>query len=333
MSLPCPDEEAGLESYFSQTELISTIDKFSNWKSYRPPVLELIENEPSNLISKNWLEPLTSPISHQLSWYSLMRANHQLNEAINKVCATFELVTKQHDTFQVPDFDNNFSMGTVLPAIYYAQVSSIVSILSTYGVLSVKTFDDKHRLKFYNLIRTKDGWRLFHRNEYIRNVLDENPEAGWHPQVPQMYNGIINKGVKMPNINLSRTRALQTLRNKYHYDILSESSMRYTGYQDKLGPYLDFLPLVIETLQINLYLIKKLYLQPRSFMEKRFNELLMAIPKIYTDNSIPLPDNFSKLDRQEISCNVVDDEVPDCACPYCCIKKSGDMCLYCGKMD
>src|SRR5438445_992037 len=100
--------------------------------------------------------PISSAEGEWFDIYSIYAANQQLNEACNKCWAIVELVHATSPsiwrTAYFPigsSFGQPFLMGTVLPTLYYANISAIISAMSSLGVITLR----KEGRPYY-LIRT-----------------------------------------------------------------------------------------------------------------------------------------------------------------------------------
>ncbi len=190
--------------------------------------------------------PLGDPTSYWLNVISLFHANQQINEACNKAWGAAELanVTSRSmwQTKYEPigaKFGRLFAFGTIIPTLYYAEISAIISILSSFGCVPVLV-----RGRTYFLVRTSNGWRLFARPAYIKSNFGVNPH-GWHNQIVTTYFGLISQDIMLPKISRSKVVRLKNLRNEMHYSVLGDLKMwRAPKLQDKFA---NFFPLVDKT--------------------------------------------------------------------------------------
>jgi len=204
--------------------------------------------------------PINHLISHQAAFYdsdtsesfwlnvlSLFNANQQLNEACNKMWASVELanvtrgaVWKKKYMPIGSDFGRIFVSGTLIPTLYYAQISAMISILSSFGCIPIL----EHGTPFY-LVRTREGWKAFIRRNYIKTVFGKRI-SGWHDQVIETYFSLISKGVSLPKLSKSKMNVLKEVRNEVHYGVLGDLKMwRIVQRHDA---YAKFVPLVDKTI-------------------------------------------------------------------------------------
>jgi hypothetical protein len=190
----------------------------------------------------------TKPQHEWFNIYSVYSANQQLNEACNKLWATVELANatskkvwkkKYHPIGE--NFSGIFLLGTLIPTLHYAQLSAMISILSAFGCIPIAL--DK---KPYFLIRTEEGWRIFHRQEYLADVLGVS-SRGWHEQIINTYDKLAKKGIGLPSLNIKRISKLKDLRNRMHYEILGDLRMS-RAFKSRTA-YSKNLPFVINTVE------------------------------------------------------------------------------------
>lgn len=199
--------------------------------------------------------------------YFLNRSMHQLNEACNKLWSTLELHHGMTGKGKLcKKFDADFLPSSTVPTLHYANISAILSILSLFGLCSV--VERSRNMVFYNLLRTHDGMRLIERNKYLREVFGV-VKAGWHAQVLQTYEGLMKKGIALPDINIPECKKLQTERSKFHYDILSQTSMKGTP---GIHSYFKFLPLVTHSISCGMDSIHQIIKPITNGCDKRFEE-------------------------------------------------------------
>lgn len=209
----------------------------------------------SQLLYKKSICKLNSPQAKWFNIYSIFNANQQLNEACNKLWAGIEImhVTDQSIWNRKYDpigkkFHGSFVLGTAIPALYYAQLSAIVSILSIYGCVPIMI----NRKRYY-LIRTKTGWQLFSRGYYAKTVLGVNANS-WHDVILKTFEAFGNNDLKLPAIDLDKTFVLKKLRNEMHYEILGDLKM-WRAYT-KRNSFFKLVPLVVDTIDISIQTLR-----------------------------------------------------------------------------
>ena len=210
----------------------------------------------------------------RLNVYFLNRSMHQVNEACNKLWATLEV----HHGVKSKEklcrkFSADFLPSSTVPTLHYANVSALLSILSLFGLSSIA--ERERNLIFYNLVRTADGMRLMERNKYLSEVFGF-VKSGWHAQVLQIYEGLRQKGIMLPDINLLECKKLQRERAKFHYDILSQTSMK--GASGEV--YFQFLPIAARSIEVAIESIHQAIKPIPNGCDSRFEEMKGKMPQI-----------------------------------------------------
>ncbi len=189
-----------------------------------------------------------------LNAYSIIRSMVQCNEAINKLISTIELLHASSPTIKnqvclCSLFSIDYCGGTIIPTLYYSTISALTSLLSSFGCVSEP---DRNSNKRYNLVRTSEGWKLFQRKEYIKN-LHGSSSSSWHTQVFQLTQGLKKHSKDFPNIDLEDIKKLSSSRNITHYEILG--SMFLSDVKG-LYDYFKTLPLNINIINHTLAVIR-----------------------------------------------------------------------------
>jgi hypothetical protein len=208
-----------------------------------------------------------------LNQYSLFRATNQLCEAANKLWSTVELYAqvRRFPRF-CKQFNTGFLLSSTIPTLYYANMSAMLSIMTCYGIISIRSQGQS-----INLIRTEDGFKLFNREKYLRDMFGQCPH-GWHDQIIQMYEEFPQKGINLPDINLKKVKELKGLRNQYHYDILSETTMANVFGEIQ---YFNRLDNVLHSVQVGLDTITKIQPTPMKGIKPRVIELTIKIKTLH----------------------------------------------------
>jgi hypothetical protein len=187
------------------------------------------------------------PQYYWLNVLSLFNANQQLNEACNKMWAAVELanitrpsVWKRHYSPVGPEFGRVYVSSTLIPNLYYAQISAMISVLSAFGCVPVIV----SRTPFY-LIRTHEGWKALNRRAYVRSICGRKV-SGWHEQIIETYFAFGTRGIRLPKISKGHMTKLKDLRNEMHYSILGDLKMWRTPR--KRNMFAKFTPLVDNTI-------------------------------------------------------------------------------------
>jgi hypothetical protein len=263
--LPYPQTQSQIAEMLSKIDnrLLQCSERFIRQQVRRPieSMLAMKEKYGSDKAEAEWLDI-----------YSIYCANQQLSEACNKLWTTVEFanVTSKHvwkkSYMPIGElFSCTFSLGTLIPTLYYAEISSIISILSSFGCVPVVV----NGIPFY-ILRTQNGWIMVNRSEYVKNVLDINARS-WHDRILGTYEGFVAKGVKLPNIPLSKVKTLKHLRNEMHYQILGD--LRMWRMFKSTQAYQKHLPTAIQIVRVaisNLAKIKRL----TTGCEKRLESLI-----------------------------------------------------------
>jgi len=161
--------------------------------------------------------------------------------------------------------------------MHYANISALLSILSLFGLSSIA--ERERNLIFYNLVRTVDGMILMKRNRYLSEIFGF-VKSGWHAQILQIYEGLKQEGIMLPDINPLECKKLQRERAKFHYDILSQTSMK-----DVSGKvYFQFLPTVARSIEVAIKSIHQVIKPIPNGCDSRFEELKTKIPQAINEH-------------------------------------------------
>jgi hypothetical protein len=237
----------------------------------------------------------TEEDSLKLTAYSIHRASNQLNETCNKLWAVLELAqaispeNQNHGKTIGTGFSHDFSLGTIIPAAYYSQVSCIVSILSLFGVISIY---DHTTGRAYNLTRTDVGWKIYNRHSYLREALKiEKPAKGWHWELIQLYTGLHFQVADIPFCNMNLIKNLLVNRNRVHYGVLGDVSV--TAVKG-IGKFFEFIPMIFENTHTAFKCLLSVW-QPPSPLLNRYKSLHQNVKQLYDSYKKEFPNNFPKL--------------------------------------
>jgi len=209
----------------------------------------------------------------RMNVYFLNRSMHQANEACNKLWTTVELLYSARSEKRLcKKFCEEFVPSSAVPTLHYANVAAILSILSLFGISS--TVQRGKKLVFQNIVRTSKGIIMIERNKYLSSLFG-SPKSGWHVQVLQTYDGLLKKGIKLPNIDIASSNKLLRERSKFHYDILGQTSMR-DAYG--VGSYFQFLPTTVASVEFAMNAIHQVQNPIPNGCDMRFEELRKKIP-------------------------------------------------------
>jgi hypothetical protein len=244
--LPYPAGAEEIRQHLLEVEekLLRSGERFIR-QQVRKPLNDLVTS------SKEKFSPNT-PEAEWLNIYSIYRANQQLNEACNKLWSAVELanitspaIWKKTYKPLGESFSGLFAVGATIPTLYYSEISTLISILSIFGVVPIKMGDPEY------LVRCRDGWRLFVRKRYLQNVLGTSART-WHGEFTATYEALLRKGIALPPLNLKGLMRLRDLRNEVHYEILSDlkmwrASRHKTAFKRHLAHALETIDLAIQT--------------------------------------------------------------------------------------
>jgi len=204
--------------------------------------------------------------------YSVYSSNQQLNEACNKLWATMELAhatgrdvwKRQYEPIG-ESFDGKFLLGTLIPNLYYSAMSAMVSILSTYGCIPVRVNGQP-----MFLVRSSSGWMVSERQKYMRENFGFGAKS-WHDQILKTYEGLREKGIKLPSIDMESIFELKSLRNSMQYEILGDLRM-WRMFKDKKA-YYKFVPKVIDLVESSIESLRRTAAITTD-CDKRFDNLI-----------------------------------------------------------
>ena len=214
-SLPEPTSLYEIKKFYSQNSLLGSYKDWLGKSDYVKPLLDqMFEGQ----------KVVTGDQAYdQITLHLLRRAMHQVNEACNKLWSTIELHHHLKSCGRLCwKFSPGFVGSTAVPTLHYANISSLISILSLYGIGS--WVRRSKGLTFFNIVRTNNEIRLSRRDDYLRWLLGKCP-SGWHNQILATYEGLLSKGVDLPKVDLEAAHSLLKSRTEYHYDVLSHTTM------------------------------------------------------------------------------------------------------------
>jgi hypothetical protein len=269
--MPYPQKAIEVQQFWKQLQDESGSD---DWKGKK---LSL------DYIFKKYKDSVIKNFSADYKWLNihlLYRACNQINEACNKIWGTAELYyhLKDCDSKLCDDFSSGFIPSSTIPVLYYSAISSMIGILSIYGVCSyVDKVDDFSKVHFYNIVRTKQGFVTKHRVEYLDLVFGTH-RKGWHDQIIQMYRDFSKFGLELPVIDLEALHSLKTDRSYYDYDILSQTTMSGTYGERK---YFEHVPSVLKIIETGINSLKMNFGIIPNKCDERFNSLTNRLPILF----------------------------------------------------
>lgn len=236
----------------------------------------LYPNGIENSIKTGLIHKTHSPL---LNAYSITRAMIQYNESCNKIWATMELLhalaNSKQTSYLCDAFDVEFTGGTIIPTLYYAQVASLTSLMSVYGSVFIREKKNEH---CYNLVRTKKGWRLDHRKRHINDLLGVKKYGKWHKQIRLIIKGLMRMK-QFPRVDLDLIEELENERLKRHYEILGEVDTKLSRGLDE---FFRFLPHVLGTTSVAVYVVHQICGR-LTLGIGRYNNLVEHLKTLYSE--------------------------------------------------
>ena len=236
------------------------------------------------------VEP-SEDLYEEINQHLYFRACNQVNEACNKIWTTCELY---HQLYEQPrsawlgeDFHRGFLPSSTIPVLYYADISSMVSLLHFFGIGSYRV-KEKRGIVNYDLVRTANGFRLVNRKEHVRSLTGKTA-GGWHDEVTNLYEGLLSNGIKLPRIGMDNFRALKQDRMDLDYGLLSQTTMAGAFGEKR---FFGHLPHVIFVTRKALFNLQKIGKPLPNNCDVRFKNLISTIPSLgsrYAGRFSPIP--------------------------------------------
>lgn len=212
------------------------------------------------------------PLYETLNQHLYLRACNQVNEVCNKLWAACELYShlrEDESNWFSREFNSGFLPTSTIPTLYYAEVSSMISLLHFFGVGSFML----GRREFWDLVRTRRGFKVQKRSEHVKALTNQSGE-GWHSQVILLYAGLLNGGIGLPRVEMENVRKLKQDRMRCDYGLIAQTTM--VGV---FGERLFFAHLPDALFLTSEALCNLLRLRPiENACDKRFLSLLPGIP-------------------------------------------------------
>jgi hypothetical protein len=260
MLLPEPAEIDNIARMYSVNKLFGTPKEWFAKYDYVKPAVNYLKKHNSVKRSNGRYE--------QLNLHMLQRSLNQANQACNKLWASVELFKQiEKNDVIIKPFNKNFISSSMVPSLHYANISALVSLLSLFGICSwVERFQ---KMRFYNIIRTGDAIHWKERKSHLIELFSTS-KNGWHSQVIQMYFGLTKKGIKLPQIDRKDCEKILDARNRYDYDILTQTSM-YDVYG--FETYVELLPIATKSVKCAIEYLQKVISPLPNGCDSRFVEL------------------------------------------------------------
>jgi hypothetical protein len=210
----------------------------------------------------------------QFNFYLIYRASTQMNEACNKLWATAELYyhLKDGGSRLCNDFNSGFLPGSTVGTLYYAAMSSLIGILTLFGVCPIRV-----KNKNYNILRTSKGFIIRKREQYLKDIFGASRQ-GWHEQILLMYSKFPDHGLDLPYINIEDIYKLKSDRVYFDYGILAQPTMKDTFGEKH---YFKHLPKVVDMLEVGINCLKNVNEPIENGCDKRFNSLNKSLPNLF----------------------------------------------------
>ena len=206
--------------------------------------------------------------------YLILRASNQMNEACNKLWATAELYyhLKDGGSRLCNDFNSGFLPGSTVGTLYYAAMSSLIGILTLFGVCPIRV-----KNKNYNILRTSKGFIIRKREKYLKDIFGASRQ-GWHEQILLMYSQFPKHGLDLPYINIEDVYQLKLDRVHFDYIIMAKPTMK-----DAFGEkhYFKHLQNVVNMLEVGINCLMNIIDPIENGCDKRFNSLKKSLPDLF----------------------------------------------------
>ncbi len=202
--------------------------------------------------------------------FSFSRSNHQLNEAINKFWGSLEILNASCSRDRIgKKFLLNYAIGTSGPTLYYAAITSLISMFSLFGCISLRGDTENED---YFLVRQKEDWELKKKKSFINDDLKVGKTGRWHQNLFFTFEGLTKNGVELPSVDLTQLNELRRIREKCHYRFLNDCAM-VGDYREILPQIVNKIPFVEDILQKNMVLLKSVRYISKKGLEDRFKRL------------------------------------------------------------
>lgn len=231
----------------------------------------------------------------KMNMYFLYRSLNQVNEACNKLWGTMELYRALVDRKPFfRKFNSEFLSSTTIPGLHYSNMCAMLSTITLFGICPWMDRDQKNR--FYNIVRTPNGMILEERTKYLVECFGTT-KKGWHQQLIQLHEGLIAHGIGLPTANSAEAKNLLKERNRVHYDILGQTTMK--GMYGT-STYMKFLPGVVDNIRKTLIALTDVIDHIPNGISIRFRSLEKDAPNLvstYSDMGQPVLNQPQHLTR------------------------------------
>lgn len=265
--LPGPDNLEAIKYLYDTNLVLRSADK---WKARHDKIWHTIKT-----LQNNGQVDCGTEEYEILNAHMFLRAFNQANEACNRLWATIELfLHAERDDLFCDSFNGGFLPTSTVPTLHYANITTLISILSLYGVCSLREQSKPH--DFMNLIRCGNSIHLVKREDYIKELSGAGKKQ-WHVGILTIYEKLLQNGVKIPAIDLADSFTLLKERNKLDYDLLAQTTMS-GAFGESM--YLKFLPYVCNSLECAIKSINAVVGNMNNEADKRFYQLKANVDEI-----------------------------------------------------
>jgi len=219
--------------------------------------------------------PALSADGQRLDLYLLFRSMHQVNEACNKLWSTIEMYYHvRRDPIFCGKFSEEFLSSSTVPNLHYSNMSALMALLSLFGLCS--WIQRSQKMRYFYIIRAEEGFFVVERTRWLANLLG-NAGKGWHTQLIRAYEGLENRGIRLPNIDLKASKDLLVDRNRLHYDVLGQTSMKNIHGTES---FFNHLPTVLRSISLAIGALHQVIQPIPNGCDKRFAQIVRKVPTL-----------------------------------------------------
>ena len=206
---------------------------------------------------------------YHLTLASMRLANNQINEACNKFYATVELARTVKDRTYLGQegissehFGGEFILGALIPVLYYSQIASLLSLLSSYGVVFVRDKRSREQRHMDHVLKSQNWGNQFEffvmrtRHDYVVHSRSEvGNTSRFHQQLFTIAEKFFASGVDVKLFDFNLLRELKKQRELVDYSVLGETTIKEAMGFDT---YLKFLPKALNNLRCCIEVINRI---------------------------------------------------------------------------
>ncbi|MGO9643898.1 MAG: hypothetical protein ACLPY5_04015 [Candidatus Bathyarchaeia archaeon] len=213
----------------------------------------------------------SDPEKDAFTMTTLLLANNQINEACNKFYGTVELANSVKERtwggsagVSSTQFSGEFTLGALIPVLYYSQVAALLSLFSSYGLIFVRDPRSK-QIRRQDAELTRLGWQDEHEFLIVRSYSDwlvksrsrvaQGSRNRFHQQLISIGQRFFMTCSDATGFDFDLVRELKTQRESVDYNLLGATSMlRAVGFQR----YLQFIPRAYKNIKFCIQTISKI---------------------------------------------------------------------------